>query len=185
MHDTYQPTKRFENQNLLYGNHFRFNMEALPDLSFYAQDCTVPMLSVPPAKTPNPFTVIPQVGDHIEFGTFEVVFLVDAQFKTYFSLYYWLRGYAFPHSYDDLQGFARFRRQQLGNPHPAQPDIFKTHGVVLLLKPDTDTTLAEIEFTDIFPTALSGFRLTTTASEPPQVSVTATFAYTTFDIHLA
>ena len=45
----------------------------------------------------------------MNYGQFTVTYLVDASFKTYFSLYYWMKGYGFPHNFEEV---TRFRAKQ-------------------------------------------------------------------------
>ena len=67
-----------------------------------------------------------------------MTYLVDANFKTYFSLYYWMKGYGFPHDFDEVK---RFRAKQLSNDRvspQAQPiDLEKTTALITILTPDT------------------------------------------------
>src|SRR5438067_224694 len=122
----YTPTTRFTNVQGLLNNHFRFMVDALPDLTFYAQSVTLPDVAAATAKMNTPFTTIPQVGDHLDFGTLQVNYLIDSAFKNYFSLFYWLRGYGFPTSYDDIVNFTASRTKQSSLVRPTPRDIVTT-----------------------------------------------------------
>lgn len=179
---TYEPTQRFDTQNGLYGNHFKFVIEALPDISFFAQTVTLPSVMSSSPGRPNPFTKIKEVGDHLEYGTLTVNYLIDAHFKTYSSLLWWVQGYGFPHSYDEVKLFREARARRLPYPHIQTRNIEKTMAVLYVLEPDTERVIVEIQFTDVFPIQLGEFEFASTYTDPPLLTCTANFAYTVFDV---
>jgi hypothetical protein len=183
-YENYDPSVRFTNTNFLLSNHFRFIITDLPDLTFYVQSVQLPDVSSITSNRPNPFTTIPEVGDHLNFSPLQITYLVDTQFKTYFSLFWWLSGYGHPTSYDDILNFNASRAARLPNPRPTPREIQKTTGMLSILRPDTDSSLADILFTDLFPTALGQLAFTTTSGEPVKLTSQATFHYTTFDVRL-
>lgn len=180
----YEPSQRFENVTTLLGNHYRFVLDALPDLTFFVQSFTMPTVMAAVAQRPNPFTSIPEVGDHLTFGTFNVSYLVDNRFKTYFSLFYWLKGYGFPTSYQDILDFEAARMKQVPNPRPRPRELQKTNATLTVLQPDNDTAVAEVFFYDVFPSALGELAFETVESKPAMLKTLATFHYTDFNIRL-
>jgi hypothetical protein len=180
----YVPSARFDNVMSLFGNHYRFVLDALPDLTFFVQQVTLPSITATTAVRHNPFVKIHEVADHLDFATLTIKYLVDNSFKTYFSLFYWLKGYGFPNSYEEIAEFAAMRRKQLANPRPITREIQKTHGVLTILQPDNDTPVAELAFLDIFPTQLGDVSFDTVGSEPSLLTCHATFAFTDFDVRL-
>jgi len=176
----YDPTKRFDNVQQLLGNHFRVVIDALPDLTFFAQTIVLPDISLPKVERANPFTHIPEVGDHIVFSPLTVNFIIDNQFKTYFSLWYWFRGVGFPHSYDDIGNFQASRKAALANPRPIRREIEKTNLTLLINHPDSDSPVATIFFEDVWPTQIGQVTFSSTDSEPPMLTTQVTFAYTDF-----
>lgn len=180
----YIPSRRFDSQNVLYGNHYRFHVEALPDLTFFVQTFTLPSVSTTVVKRSTPFATIPEVADHLDYSTFDVHYMVDAGFKTYSSLYWWMKGYGFPHSYDEVAEFQRIRAARTSNPRPIRRELEKTSATLYLLQPDTDKSIAEIRFTDVFPVALGQLEFTTQATAATELKTTVSFACTEFDIIL-
>lgn len=181
----YDPTRSHQETNTLYGNHYRFAIERLPDLTFFVQSVSTPNVSGAVAGQTNPFAVINHPGERLSYGTFTVTYMVDATFKTYFSLYYWMKGYGFPHDFDEVK---RFRAKQLANDRvspQAQPiDLEKTTALITILTPDTAGIVAEINITDVFPTELTGLELASTNTDAPVLTTTATFSCSTFDVTL-
>lgn len=181
---TYDPSASFQNQNPVYANHYTFKLDALPDLSFFVQSVDLPSVGAEPAMTATPFTALPHPGDHLTYSTFKVAFLVDAQFKNYFSLYYWLKGYGFPHDFDEVVQFREHRQNQVGNPGARVIELERTSGVLAIATPDTSRIVAEIILRDVFPTQLAGLSFATTDSDAPQLIASCEFACSTFDIKL-
>lgn len=182
--DLFDNAQRFTNTNGLYGNHFRFHLDGLPHLTFFAQSVALPSVMSVSVDRGTPFTKIRETGDALNFGTFDVSYLIDAQFYTYFSLYYWLRGYGFPNSYEDIKQFQEQRKQRIMNPRPQFREVHKTNALLSILQPDTETTLVEIQYTDVFPVAIGELRFETTDGDAPQLHAAVTFACTMFDVVL-
>lgn len=179
----YVPTDRFQNVQTLLPNHFRFVVDALPDLSFFAQTVNLPDLMSGVPKQHTPFSSIPQVGDHLEFGALSVSYMIDAGFKSYFSLFYWMRGYGFPRSYDDIVNFTATRTARMGNPKPTPRDVVTTSATLYIMAPDTDSAVAEVQFSDVFPTQLGALQFETGHGDEP-IKAQVTFAYTDFHVRL-
>jgi hypothetical protein len=181
----YEPTRSHQATNTLYGNHYRFSIERLPDLTFFVQSVSSPSVSGGTTVQENPFAFIKHPGDRLTYGQFSVTYLVDASFKTYFSLYYWMKGYGFPHDFDEVE---RFRAKQLLNSQVsplARPiDLEKTTATISILTPDTASIVAEIQIDEVFPVELSSLDFASTDSDSPILSTTATFACSTFDVTL-
>ena len=178
----YNPSPNFTNVALLYGNHFRFVIDGLPDLTFFAQTFTLPRILATPVSRKDPFSYIAEVGDHITFSEFTVGYLIDNNFKTYFSLFNWIKGYANPKGYFDAEDFRVSRESMVANPRPSIREIQKTHCTLTILQPDNDTGIVEISFEDVFPTGLSEVKFDTQGTEPPLLHTEAAFAFTDFDV---
>ena len=181
----YEPTRSHQSTNTLYGNHYRFSIERLPDLTFFVQSVSSPSVSGSAQTQETPFTFAHHPTSRLNYGDISVTYLVDASFKTYFSLYYWMKGYGFPHDFDEVK---RFRAKQLTNNRVsvrARPvDLEKTTASISILTPDTASIVAVINIEEVFPINLSSLDFTSTDSDSPVLSTTATFSCSTFDVTL-
>ena len=181
----YDPTRSHQETNTLYGNHYRFAIERLPDLTFFVQSISSPNVSGSAQTQETPFAFAHHPTGRLTFGELSVTYLVDASFKTYFSLYYWMKGYGFPHNFDEVK---RFRAKQLTNRriglHTKAIDLEKTTALITILTPDTASIIAEINIDDVFPTELTSLDFTSTNAEAPVLTTTATFSCSTFDVTL-
>ena len=181
----YDPTRSHQATNTLYGNHYRFSIERLPDLTFFVQSMSSPSVTGGVAAQANPFALINHPGERLTYGQFAVTYLVDASFKTYFSLYYWMKGYGFPHNFDQVK---RFRAKQLSDRRVslrATPvELEKTTASISILTPDTASIVAEINIDDVFPVELAQLEFTSTEADSTILTTRATFSCSTFDVTL-
>jgi hypothetical protein len=181
----YDPSLLQQTTNTLYGNHYRFSIERLPDLSFFVQSVTSPSVSGSIALQNNPFSTIHHPGTALNYGQFTVTYLVDASFKTYFSLYYWMKGYGFPHNFEEVTRFrAKQQQNNLIGPRASVADIEKTRATLSILTPDTSSIVAEILIDEVFPVELSSLTFAVTDSESVVLTTTATFSCSSFEVSL-
>lgn len=181
-YQNYEPSVLQQNTNGLYANHFRFRIERLPDLSFFVQTVRTPSVSSTQVLQTNPFSTVHHVGDHLQYSTFEITYLVDARCKNYFSLYYWMKGYGFPHSFEEVVAFREHQRQLMGNVRARPTEIERTTGLLQIITPDTGSLVAEFHLDDIFPTELSPLAFETTSAEAPLLITSATFSCSNFEL---
>lgn len=181
---TYEPSLSQQTQNPVYANHYKFKIDRLPDLSFFVQRVKMSDVSSTPAFQHNPFSVIPQTGDHLVYGTLDVDYTIDAGFKNYFSLYYWMKGYGFPHSFEEVETVRAEQSARYGLSRIRPTNIEKTSGLLQILTPDVASIVAEIRFENIFPISLGSLQWETINGDAPLVTTTCTFAVTTFDVKL-
>lgn len=180
----YVPSRRFDNVQQLLGNHFKFTLTGLPDLTQFAQSFTLPSVLNPAVERQTRGTRIRERGDHVTYGAFNVTYIIDNAFKTYYSLYWWVKGAAGPHATAEISQFRDVRRQQVSDPKPLVHDLEKTTATLWILQPDTDTPLVTISFIDVFPVSLSEVQFSSTDSEPPGLVTTVSFECTAFDVVL-
>jgi len=180
----YTPSLSLGSTNVLYANHYKFHIERLPDLSKFVQAVTAPTVTGSAVGQPNPFVAIQHPGEILSYGTFQATYQIDAQFKTYFSLYYWLKGYGFPHSFDEVVNFRAQQVRLMGNTRLPAIAVEKTNATISIVTPDTGGVVAEILIQDVFPTDLSGLQFTSTDTDAAVLTATVTFACTAFDLRL-
>lgn len=178
----YNPSLFQQTQNTLYANHFKFEIDRLSDLSFFVQSVSIPSVEAKRAEQATPFVTVFQPGDHLRYGTFEVSYLVDAKFKNYFSLYYWMKGYGFPHDFDEVVRFREKQQTLVGNVRATPANLERTHAVLSVLLPDTSAIVAEILIEDVFPIALNPVEFRTTDTDQLILRTNCTFSCSSFDL---
>ena len=178
----YEPSLIQQTQNTLYANHFKFEIERLPDLSFFVQSASIPSVSTGLALQTNPFSTIHHPGDRLSYGTFEVTYLIDAKFKNYFSLYYWMKGFGFPHDFEEVTRFRDKQRTLVGNVRANPIDLEKTRATMRVLLPDTSAIVAEVLMEEVFPYEMSAVQFTSTDADAPVLTTTCTFSCSSFEV---
>lgn len=183
-YQNYDPSLTQQTTNTLYGNHYKFSIERLPDLSFFVQSVATPSVAGGIALQQTPLSVIHHPGERLNFGQFTVTYLIDSHFKNYFSLYYWMKGYGFPHDYNEVVEFRKKQMSLVPNFRAKPIDLEKTKAVLSVLTPDTSQIVAEIHMEEVFPVDLSALNFVTTDSEPPVLTTTCTFSCSTIEVVL-
>ena len=130
----------------------------------------------------NPFSTIHHPGDRLSYGTFEVTYLIDAKFKNYFSLYYWMKGFGFPHDFEEVTRFRTTQRTLVGNVRANPIDLEKTRATMRVLLPDTSAIVAEVLMEEVFPYEMSAVQFTSTDADAPVLTTTCTFSCSSFEV---
>ena len=162
--------------NYLQNNGFQLILPRFPLVTFFAQNFTLPSISLPPANIATPFSKLPMAGDEIEFEPFTFQFIVDDRMKNYQEIHEWMTKIGFSKSYDD------FKNYQNKNNHGAEI-LGEQDAKVAILSAKSNPT-AHITFFDSIPISLSGAEFTTQDSQTNYIMATATFAYTRFEFDL-
>jgi hypothetical protein len=169
---------QIENRNYLQTANFRLTFNALPRVSFYCNECTIPGLEVPPAMQsamPNP---IPQPGTNVVFEDFIIDFFVDEDMRNYFELLYWLISLGFPDSLSQIYDFQCFR----GNNSSLENHSIDLFGDASLLILNSNYNVNySVKFKEIFPYKISSLNLNTKLETTEPITVTAYFKYMLFD----
>jgi hypothetical protein len=161
------------NKNFLSPLNFRFQIKKAPYLNFFIQKVNIPSLSIQDVPVSNPFVKIPYSGDHIDYGSFNVTFKIDEDFKNYFEIHNWLRGLGFPESFKEYNDLAEGNKLE-GN--GLESDIS------LIILNSKRMANYEVTFRDCFPISLSEVDFDTTDSNVNFVQATCEFKYTLFSI---
>jgi len=165
----HQPT----NRNYLSKINFRFAIKKLPHVNFFCQSAQIPGFSIASADEGTPFVKIPFSGEHIEYQPLTISFLVDEDMKNYMEIYNWMRGLAFPDSYDQYKVLFE-KPKYTGEGIKSEMSVF----VLTAAK----NPQYNVVFSDAFPVALSGIDFSSASTDVDYAVCTATFKYTSFEI---
>lgn len=145
--------------NLLSPLGFAFKMKRAPNVEFQVQQVSVPGMNLGAIQTPTPFVRITDPGN-ITYDDLQITFLVGENLESYLEIFNWI--------------------EQLGRPDSFnQYDYEKTDASLIILN-SAKRAVFDIQFTDIFPTSLSGLDFDSTITDVQYVSVTATFSFDRF-----
>ena len=160
-----------ETLNFLSPFNFQFTVRKCPAVNFFVQTVVIPSVESITPDQPNPFTVIRHGGDHIQFEDLVITFKVDERLQNWLEIYTWLEGINFPENWDqhaELKGTPKYMGTGL------------TSDISILIADSNKVPKFECTFKEAFPTALSGFPLTTNRADLEFVTCQATFKYTNY-----
>jgi len=156
-------------QNLLTANQFKFNTSRIPILSEFAVAVNVPTIEFISADLNTAFGVnIPTATGKYIFEDLTVSFLVNEDLEAWREIYEWLRRLG-PLN-EDVQNI------QYENCY----DSTTTAELTIL---NSAYKLAyKLNFYNVFPITLGGFSFATTSADAIQITSTATFRYSYYEL---
>lgn len=174
------------NIDFLNVNSFIFDIERIPTIRYFVQEVTFPDISLPDIEQPSPFQSIKQVGDHIIHENLTFTFVIDEKMNNYKAIYHWMRGLAFPESFEEFEQFIN---------GIVNDDNIKTSKMSRRLNQFSDITITILSnhknpilryrFFDAFPVSLSGFSVNVTDSDTQPITATCSMKFTGFKIENA
>ncbi len=147
-------TDQPKNINPLADVQFKFDVDALPNTSFFLQTVNLPGVTLEGAAIATP--QLQNYSRHtgiITYETLEVAFLIDEYLQNWQEIYEWIVG-----------------------------DSSKYTSAVLTLLSSSMNPTMEIHFKEIFPTSLSGISFDSTTTDPVYQQATISFNYSNYII---
>ena len=165
--------KQPSNLNFLSPLNFKFVVKRLPHVTWFLQKVNIPGITLPPAKYANPFTNLPQPGDHIEWNKLQITFKVDEDLQNYMEIFNWIVGQGFPNNYGQFKSLAQGSKLEgLG---------VKSELALSILNSAYSDNKVFI-FSDAFPISVSDLFFGTTDVNVNYVTAEVTFVYAYFYI---
>lgn len=170
------------NKNFLSPLGFKFFLKKTPNINWFVQSINIPSVSIQSVSVPSPFVKIPLTGDHIDYGELRVEFKVDEDMANYLEIYNWLIGIGFPDNFKQYKDIApRVNGPLSGNVDPLTGDSIYSDATLLILSSNMNPT-TEINFIDVFPTAISDIPFDSKLTDVNYITSTVTFAYRKFSV---
>lgn len=175
------------NRNFQSPLNFTFHIDRLPDFNFFIQKINVPSLNLPTAGNVGgtPFSKVHYPGDHIDFGEISVDFKIDEEMSTWFSVYSWMRGLAFPEKFEQYKNFTVFDEitgidnKPNGYVNPTNPLYGQG---TLFINSSQNNPLFKINYINVHPVSLSELLFDTRETDVMYVTCTASFKYDYFTV---
>lgn len=163
-----------ENINPLNPNAFIFSVQKLPELTFFVQDVELPTLQIGTVIQSSNVHDIKIPGETAEYGSLNLTFLVDEDFKNWKAIYTWMIGLTYPSNHNIYTQF-------LGSEKNAQSlsELAKGYSDASLSILDSSNNVVQnITFVDAYPTSLTALPFTSTNSDVNYLRATVEFQYT-------
>ena len=169
------------NINPLSPTGFMLSIQKLPGVSFFAQEVTLPDVSLPPIDWNTPLSRISVTGDLLSYGDLTINFLIDEEMKNYTAIYNWLKGLGFPKDHKQYTEFIDQEKETTNAYNKSENLVSYSDGTLSILG-SNNTPVKAFTFVDLHPTSLSSLQFTANATDVNYLIGSATFRYTYFEI---
>ena len=164
--------------NPLNTHRFAIVIQRIPGVTYFAQACNLPGMSMGNATQPTPLLDVPIYGNKIRYNDFIMTFVVDENLQNYKQIANWVIGLGFPRQYGQYEDLVN---SEFGM---GQNSDLATHSdISLMLMDGTENVTHNILIHDAFPVSVSDLNFTTKVedTEPQTVEVTFKYSYWAFE----
>lgn len=158
------------NINPLSPNGFMFSIQRLPELTYFAQDVSLPAITLGSLSIATPFVNYPVAGDMVEFGDLTIPFLVDSNMSNYKAVFNWIRGLGFPENNTQYT-------EQVTSQLATSEVQASTSDATLSVLGSNNQVIQTIQFIDCIPTSLDTLTFTSTVQDVQYLVANVTFRY--------
>ncbi len=173
----------FENQignrNFLSPTGFKFTLRRAPKVAFFGNSANLPAISMWTAIQPTYLKDIDRPGDKVDFGDFNLRFLVDENLENYLEIFNWIRGLGYPESLKEIYDFQGGVENFL---QPPNSDLNLFSDATLQILTSHENPNFKVVFQDMFPTELSTLNFDATNEDIQYFKADVTFKYTIYNI---
>lgn len=162
--------------NYLKPNGFQFNIDTLPNVSFFCQAASIPNMSLTTAYVPSPLVDFTVPGTNITYDELTVKFIVQENFQNYIELHDWMVGLGFP---EERGQYKQFKQARGGTEKGFSSSGDYSDATLVVLDSDLNPSM-EIKFMDCYPIALQGLEFDISDGNATYLTAQATFKYTLY-----
>ena len=186
---TRQPTVMDYSQS----NQFKIFMPIFPTVEWFVVRCNIPSVTLGQADQYTPFVDIAVVGDKLQYGDFNITFIVDEQLKNYMEMYNWVKNIGFPFSGQDQ--FNRLDRpdgQNRGANSQVRVNNSSTYvesndrdlytDIVVTILSSKNNPVAEVFVYECFPVSLGTIEYNQQETDTSYATCDVGFAFTWYDV---
>ena len=164
--------------NYLKPNGFRFQIHALPNVSFFCSSANIPDMTLGTATVPTPLIDLHEPGEKIVFGELSIRFLIQENMQNFKEIYDWLVGLGFPEDHEQYADFDASRKVITKNKN------FNgnfSDATLFILDSNSNPNIS-ILFQDAYPVALGGLEFEVSSGNTDYFIGIATFRYRQYKI---
>lgn len=153
-----------ENTNFLQGHSFDFQVNSLPNTTFFVQRVNVPGVNIGSIPVPYATKAIPESGDEVEYSILSVTFKVDEELQSFFEVFDWIVGLGGPISPSQYRKLLESERGRFSDGS-------------LTIRNSKKNPILRLNFKSLFPTSLSDMELMRDTSDIPYPIATLSLVY--------
>jgi hypothetical protein len=159
------------NINPLSPNGFKFAIQKLPDVTFFAQQVNLPGITLGEPTFATPFSTQPIPGDTLSYDGLTLNFLVDESMSNYKVIYNWIVALGFPENYEQYIAGNADNTISYG-------DLAKNYSdATLQILDSNNQAIQTIQFFDVFPASLESLSFASTNDGVNYLIGSTTFRY--------
>lgn len=167
--------EQLTNRNFLSPIGFLFTLEKAKKVSFLCQRAEIPTITLGDVDIPTRGLVPIPIEGNIQYGEFNIEFIVDEDLTNYMEIHNWMRGLGAPQSIDDRIEF------KSANRITKSQEYRYSDGTLQILN-NNNLANFDVVFKSLWPTSLSTLAFDVTGSDNEFFSATATFKYTLYEV---
>lgn len=164
------------NQNALQQTKFQIIFPEITSVVYFCQEVILPGITSTPNVRTTPFVELFLPGDKLQYENFHMTFIVDEELYSWQIIYDWIKGYAFPTTFDEYRKMKELRIPGIKSETP-QYSIAELKVLTAL-----NNEKVSILFTNLFPVSLSGIKFNTTSSADVPVIASAQFKFQYYEL---
>ena len=169
---------QIQNRNFLAPTGFRFTLTRAPKVAFFSNSANIPDINLGVAVQPSYLKDIDVPGDKLQFGDFNISFLVDEDLKNYMEIQNWMRGLGYP---EGVREIIDLQNQQTRTVIPDKTMDIYSDGSLIILTSNNNINF-KVTFENMFPTSLSTLNFSATDTDVQYFTADVTFKYTIYNI---
>jgi T4-like virus tail tube protein gp19. len=167
--------KQINNRNFLSPVGFKFTLAKEPKVAFFCNSARIPDITLGTAVQPSYLKDVDVPGDKIEYGDFQLRFLVDENLVNYMAIHNWLVGLGYP---DSTESFRNLTTNESGTRELLEQ--FSDGSLHILNSNYRDVAI--VKFKDLFPVSLSSLNFEASDTDINYFTADVIFKYTLYTI---
>ena len=153
---------------------FRFGVNKLPNVDFFAQSVNLPGVSIGQVEQATPLIVSPIPGEMLTYQELTIQFMVDENMTNYKSIVNWLEGLGFPEDHKQYTDY-------LAEDKVSYTELAKNYSdATLQILGSNNVAVQTLKFKDMFPTSIEGLQFNSSDSDVTYLVGNASFRYTNY-----
>lgn len=172
-----------QNLSLAQSTKFKLSFTRLPYVTYFCSSVNIPGISSTPTQQATPFSDLPVPGDKIVYDTLDISFLIDEDYRSWFTIHDWVRGFTFPTSFEEYRNlglnntsYPQNKAIALSSENPQYSDA------ILTIYTNKNNPNIRIKFRDCFPVSLSSVKFSAQENADVILNGDASFKFAYYDI---
>lgn len=162
------------NLNPLSPNGFQFSIQKLPELTYFAQQVTLPSINLPNIAVNTPFSTMQIAGDTLTYEPLSIDFLVDEDMSNYLAINDWIIAMGFPENYQQYISWQNKDNINIS-------ELAKNYSdATLQILDSSNNPIQTVTFVDVIPTSLGNMTFLSTSNDVSYITCNVTFDYSYF-----